>query len=86
MGLKSDFALLHAAEKLVAAHKGAVAELEPILSIARTWVQDGDGALSREEVSSALKTELTLLSSRHATLHALVDDVHAVLPDASEEG
>ena len=85
MGLASDFALLHAAERLVATHKAALAEVEPLLSLTRKLFDDGDGAVSRTEFVDAIKSELSVLEGHHQCVKDAVDDVRSLLPDASAE-
>lgn len=84
MGLGTDFALLHAAERLLATHKGAVAELEPLVQLARKFFDDGDGNISRSDFFNAIRAELAILEGQHQTIKDAIDDVRSMLPDAEE--
>lgn len=81
MGLATDFALLHAAERLVATHKAALAEVEPLVALTRKFFDDGDGNVTREDFFNAVKAELSILEERHAVIKDAVDDVRSMLPD-----
>lgn len=84
MGIVSDFALLHAAERLVATHKAALADVEPLLSLARRFFEDGDGNVSRDELFDALRRELNVLEHHHQFVASALDGVRAIVPDPSD--
>ena len=80
MGIKSDLAILHTAERLIANHRAAVEECQPLLNLARAYFGDGDGVVSHSEIAAALRSELAILAERHGHIRTAIADVESVLP------